>query len=247
MDFIFKFIGNNIAAGIIICLILIIFLFAFVLNFYLKRKYRELLRSIDNKHQQRTAKFHSSLINNILEDYKSAAMGNSSEVNTQAIIEKRFNTQLSSYLVVERFLKGASGLLIILGLLGTFLGLTIAISTLVDTIGGISGEELVDASEGIVDGLIAGVSGMGIAFITSLVAIATAIIMNVINMLFNVESLKETVMVHIEEYLDNTISLVVNKDKDTEFTMMNTILRKTFVEFGDKIEKTMLKTVDSLG
>jgi len=54
-------------------------------------------------------------------------------------------------------------------------------------------------------------------------------------------------MVHIEEYLDNTISLVVAQDKVTEYTMMNNILRETFMEFGDKIQAALKDTVESFG
>ena len=54
-------------------------------------------------------------------------------------------------------------------------------------------------------------------------------------------------MVIIEEYLDNTVSIVISKDKQTEYTMLNNILRETFVEFGAKIQESMTKTVEDFG
>jgi methyl-accepting chemotaxis protein len=52
-------------------------------------------------------------------------------------------------------------------------------------------------------------------------------------------------MVHIEEYLDNSVALVVSKDKETEYTMMNRILKNTFEEFGVRIENSLRSAVES--
>lgn len=54
-------------------------------------------------------------------------------------------------------------------------------------------------------------------------------------------------MVQTEEYLDNTVALVVSQDKETEYTMMNNILRETFMEFGDKIQNSLKETVKDFG
>ena len=54
-------------------------------------------------------------------------------------------------------------------------------------------------------------------------------------------------MIHIEEYLDNTVSVVVSQDKVTEYTMMNNILRETFIEFGDRIQASLQRTVENFG
>ena len=55
----------------------------------------------------------------------------SGERNTQAIIEENFQAELGSLLLAERFVRAATGLVIILGLLGTFYGLTLSIGKLV--------------------------------------------------------------------------------------------------------------------
>jgi len=51
----------------------------------------------------------------------------------------------------------------------------------------------------------------------------------------------------IEEYLDNTVSRIVAKDKETEYNMMNRILKETFAEFGKRIEKSLKQTADAFG
>ena len=65
--------------------------------------------------------------------------------------------------------------------------------------------------------------------------------------IFSAEEARENLMVRIEEYLDNTVALVIAKDKETEYTIMNKILRDTFVEFGEKIESALKQTVDTFG
>ena len=88
---------------------------------------------------------------------------------------------------------------------------------------------------------------MAVAFITSLIGIGCAILLTIIFIIINVEEARETLMVNIEEYLDNTVAAVIAKDKETEYTMLNRILRQTFVEFGEKIEKTLKDTVEAYG
>jgi len=231
----------------IILLILVVFIISFIINIYIRQKYIRIQNDLDNKQQRRTGIFKSELLNKIVSDYKSAASGNYSEVNTQAIIEKCFNLRLRQLIIAERFVKGSVSILIILGLLGTFLGLTISVSELVKILNNTEVADLINNPNYFVKGLVSAVGGMAVAFITSLFGIACSIILTILHIIFNAEEARETLMVNIEEYLDNTVALVVSKDKETEYTIMNKILRETFVEFGEKIEGTLRNTVETFG
>ena len=88
---------------------------------------------------------------------------------------------------------------------------------------------------------------MAVAFITSLVGVGCSILLTIIFIIVNAEEARETLMVNIEEYLDNTVSVVIAKDKETEYTMLNRILKQTFLEFGERIEKTLKETVEAYG
>jgi hypothetical protein len=74
--------------------------------------------------------FSHRVLDRIVRDAQAAA-SRAPEVNTQAIIEEAFQAELGPMLLAERFVKAATGLVIILGLLGTFYGLTLSVGRLV--------------------------------------------------------------------------------------------------------------------
>lgn len=234
----------------IISLIIAVFVFSFIINLTVRKKYIAMQDDLERSYNKKMEKFKTALLNKIVENYKNTAMGNYNEVNTQAIIENCFNTKLRVLIVCERFVKHTVSILITLGLLGTFLGLTLAVTDLVSVFNTIMESDAISDptfSNGFLKDLIPSVYGMGVAFTTSLFGIACSILFTVLTIIFSVEEARETLMVRIEEYLDNTVSLVIAKDKETEYTIMNNILRDTFVEFGEKIESTLKQTVDTFG
>ncbi len=231
-------------AYVILALILAVFIASLIISFVIRLKYKGIMVDLE---KPRGGRFKSDLLNKILDDYKSTALGNNSEINTQAIIEKHFSTSNLSLQVAERFIKNSVSLLIVLGLLGTFLGLTLAIGELISMMIGIDSDQIIEMFRTIGTSLLTSLRGMSTAFTTSLFGISFSIILTVFNIILNVEESRETLMVHIEEYLDNTVSLLVSKDKETELVSMNRILRETFTEFGKKIEKSMAATAEIFG
>ena len=101
--------------------------------------------------------------------------------------------------------------------------------------------------EGLLRNLISSLEGMSVAFTTSLVGVGCSIIFTILLTVANAKEARENLMIHIEEYLDNTVSVVVSQDKVTEYTMMNNILRETFIEFGDRIQASLQRTVENFG
>ena len=137
-----------------------------------------------------------------------------------------------------------------MGLLGTFLGLSLLLVELGRCVSTIMQSDAVSDptfSSSFINDLLPSVYGMGVAFTTSLFGLACSIVFTFAIIVFSAEEARENLMVRIEEYLDNTVSLVIAKDKETEYTIMNNILRETFVEFGQKIENTLKQTVDTFG
>jgi hypothetical protein len=125
----------------------------------------------------------------------------SREMNAQAIIEERFQSDLKPLLLAERFVRAATGLVIILGLLGTFYGLTLSIGRIVhlvaaDTAG------TADVAQSVSQGLTHALSGMAVAFSNSLVGILSAVILTVFGVVSSVSDRRNAVMVQIETCLD---------------------------------------------
>jgi len=227
----------------------VIFIVAFIANLVIRRKYLVILDDLLDWHRKKEATFHSDILNRIVEEYKTTAVESYSEVNTQAIIEKNFNLRLRGLALGERFIKNTNTLLITLGLFGTFVGLTTAVAELAGIFTNMDVSELIENSgiQQLLSHLIGSLEGMSVAFVTSLVGVGCSIILTILLTIFSAAEARENLMVQIEEYLDNTIAMVVSQDKETEYTMMNNILRETFMEFGDKIQASLREAVEDFG
>ncbi len=217
------------------------------MDILIKIKYHSIAKHLESRQQRRSGVFKNALLNRIVQDYKAASSSPYSDVNTQAIIEKTFMDDLKLLLVGENLVKKSIGMLIVLGLLGTFIGLSISVSEMVGVLlPGASSTGSLDWNF-ILEKLGGAAQGMGAAFITSLVGIAFSIVLTIFFIAMDCEDEKNKLMVNIEEYLDNVIAVAITKDKETEYTMLNRILRDTFIDFGNKIETSLKDTVNEFG
>jgi hypothetical protein len=170
-----------------------------VANIWLRARYAGLQKDLQQA-QGSEASFANPVLRHIVRDATEAA-GRSREVNTQAIIDDCFQSDLRPLLLAERFIRSATGLVIILGLLGTFYGLTLSIGKIVHLVGAETTTGA-DVAQGVSQGLTNALSGMSVAFSNSLVGILAAVILTVLGILSNVSDRRTAVMVQIETYLD---------------------------------------------
>jgi len=99
-------------------IILAVFVFSLIINLFTRGKYIAIYNDLERTCSAKNEKFETDLLNKIVETYKSASVGNYNHVNTRAIIENCFNRQLKTLLVCAL-------ILVALGLLGTFLSLSL--------------------------------------------------------------------------------------------------------------------------
>lgn len=194
---------NPIAIGII-GTILILLLSTIVISVILRKKYIDIENDLNDENSRAKGEFGDPMINDMVKDYKSALGENIDEINTAAVIEKNMSKHLKNPVMGERFIERSTSLMIILGLLGTFYGLTLSIGELVSLLTN-SGDAIVSDVGSITDGLLNAITGMSVAFVTSLFGIGSSILVTILNVLFSVREHRESVIVHIEEYLDNHV------------------------------------------
>lgn len=197
----------NVIAQSIIGLIVLLFLFTVVFSIIIKRTYSNLIKDICDKENRKNKLFKYKLMNEMIDDFNSALNNNIEEINTVAIIEKNLHREMKTIHVGERFLKKAVSLMIILGLLGTFYGLILSIKELVTML---SQTQQIVGVEAITEGLINSITGMSVAFITSMFGIGASVLTNILSITFGVSDSRESLITHIEEYLDNTLMLSKN-------------------------------------
>ncbi len=173
------------------------------LTFLIRARYAALEREL-HRRGDATPSFHSAVLNRIARETLEAFQRNPHDLNTQAIVDTSFHAELRSLLVGERFVRSVTGLLIILGLVGTFYGLSLSIGRLVALISGTSGSAT-EITESLTKGLTDALAGMSVAFSCSLFGIVAAIVMTLLGVFFNVGDRRTAVMIQIEAYLDNVL------------------------------------------
>lgn len=189
------FSGHLIIAGILACL-----LGGITANTLIRIRYASIARDLRDHAEQ---KFSHAVLNSIVRASR-LALARTRELNAQAIVEQQFQAELKPLLIGERFVRSATGLMIILGLVGTFYGLTLSIGKLVTLVAGNS-SAVPDLTRTITQGLTQALAGMSVAFTTSLFGIVAAIVMMVLGIVSNITDQRNALMVQIENYLERTL------------------------------------------
>jgi len=126
-------------------------------------------------------------------------------INVQAIVERAMQLDLRGLLMTERFIKVNAGLLITLGLVGTFYGLTASIGKLVNIVSSDFSPQA-DVAEPLTRGLTDALSGMSVAFTTSLAGICAAILMTLLGVFVSVPERRAAFTLKLALHLDRMVS-----------------------------------------
>lgn len=128
-----------------------------------------------------------------------------STLNTQAIIEQQAHHYLRRALLAERFVRAAGSLVIVLGLVGTFYGLTLSIAELAGLVSG-EAREAADLTQSLTSGLREALAGMSVAFTTSLVGIAAAVVLTLVGVASSLADRRAGLLLEVETFLDRLLA-----------------------------------------
>ena len=194
--------SNMPVAGLaVIVLIAVLFVLAVLLLFTTYIRYKH-LASLVNGSLTKDNAFLRFVVNDFAEAYKKYGQ----EVNTPAIIANGVSTKLSGMLLFERFLNNAVSLFVTLGLFGTFLGLSLSVSSLTELISYSNTSEWLSVLDSVGGGLMSALSGMGVAFYTSLVGVACSILLTLLRSIFSPAAEREKLEARLELWLDHTVA-----------------------------------------
>jgi hypothetical protein len=194
-------------------------------HLFLRAQYRDLERDLDRNGEPRPH-FTHGVLNRIVREAEDDAR-RSRDRNAQAIIEDAFQSDLRTLLVAERFVRAATGLVLVLGLLGTFYGLTLSIGKLVHLVSADSGAAG-DVAQALTNGLTQALSGMAAAFSNSLVGVASAVVLTLLGVVNNVTDRRMALMVRVETYVDRWCAAPVAPQVD---------VGNAVAGFGDSVRK----------
>ncbi len=189
------------AGFVVIVVIVLLFALSVVLLFHSYLRYK-LLAGKAKGSAEASRGFRKAL----LEEYTAAYKQYGQDVNTPAIIANTVGSRLSGLLLCERFLNNAVSLFVTLGLFGTFLGLSLAVASLTELIGLSNSSEWLNVLDSVGGGLLSALSGMGVAFYTSLVGAGCSILLTILRTIFNPQSQREKLETRLELWLDTEVA-----------------------------------------
>ena len=224
-------IKNMPATGVAVTFIIVaLFILAVIVLFHTYLRYKRLSAQLSGGTIKDNNGFLRTAVNKYAESYKKFG----TEVNTPAIIENTENIKLGGLKLCERFLNNAVSLFVTLGLFGTFLGLSLSVSSLTELISTSNTSEWLSVLDSVGGGLMSALSGMGVAFYTSLVGVACSIVLTILRSIFSPSGARETMETRLELWLDESVapSLPTDAVKDE-------------IELGNKILKSLNATTEA--
>lgn len=221
---------------IVIATIAILFVLAVLLLFYTWGRYKGLAGMVKGG-LDRDNGFLRFTVNDFADAYKKYGQ----DVNTPAIISNAVSTKLSGLLLCERFLANAVSLFVTLGLFGTFLGLSHSVSSLTELISYSNTSEWLSVLDSVGGGLMSALSGMGVAFYTSLVGVACSIVLTLLRSIFSPQAERETLEARLELWLDHTVAPTLPTERAKDESEMV----QQMVHAMDSASKTMERALQN--
>ncbi|WP_261130962.1 hypothetical protein [Bacillus sp. Marseille-Q3570] len=192
-------------------------------------------------------------MNDAIEDYRNFHLSGISNVNSPVLVEKHLMQEpvrvLGIFRVptgnIIRLLHGLPSLAIIVGVLGTFVGLTIAIMAMQDTLVSIGNQPGENANLS-VSAIVAAISepfrGMSIAFVTSIAGIGSSLLLSFVQSGFltggtSLSYLQDRVLAEAEGVLDHVVQeqLQNEKPKDSLERLLDRLVSKVQESFQQSI------------
>ena len=155
----------------------------------------------------------SHLLHAALEEFSAAYKSFGQDTNTPAIVTGCVNTHMGFCLFCERFLNSAVSLFVTLGLFGTFLGLSMSVSSLTELIRVSNTSEWLGVLDSVGGGLMSALSGMGVAFYTSLVGVACSILLTILRAILSPDALRSAMETQMELWLDHRAAPRLTTDR----------------------------------
>ena len=103
-----------------------------------------------------------------------------------------------------------------LGLFGTFLGLSLSVASLTKLIGLSNTDQWLNVLDSVGGGLMSALSGMGVAFYTSLVGAGCSILLTILRTILNPQAEREKLETRLELWLDTEVAPGLAADSATD-------------------------------
>ena len=236
-----KLSGMPVVGLVVIAVILALFALSVFLLLITSARYRHLASMVTGNVDKENG-FMRFLVSDFADAYKKYGQN----VNTPAIISNGISTKLSGLLLCERFLNNAVSLFVTLGLFGTFLGLSLSVSSLTELISYSNTSEWLSVLDSVGGGLMSALSGMGVAFYTSLVGAGCSILLTVLRSVLSPQAQRELLEARLELWLDHTVAPKLPTVAAQDDSALVNKLVKAMETSAAEIEKSLKDTTNDL-
>lgn len=224
---------------IVIFIIVLLGIYNILISIRMKSFYSGLIKEFNEAETINTfgeKNFMNGQLLEITEDFKRSAKRGIDNINTEVLILKHLKGLNN---INEKWLNIIPASAIGLGLLGTFLGLTVSIH-------GTNGvlESGVKTMEVFLEKMSLPLQGMSSAFWTSIFGVIVSLILNAINA--QAKRTKENFYDQIEDYLDNTLYGEYSYSFVTQFEKFNEIVSESMIRLAMDMRELFMNGVNEL-
>lgn len=233
----FEYLRSLPATGLgVIALIVVVFVCAVTVLFVINARYGALQKRISSRD---AGKGDSDFVSLVRDEYAKVYLTNGQNTNTPAIIDSVSAVALKNCLLGERFLSNATSIMVTLGLFGTFLGLMLSVSSLSQLLSLSSGDDWLGVLDSVGGGLLSSLSGMGVAFSTSLVGVAGSILLTLLRTIVNPQAQREKLECMTELWLDHSVAPTLQTEVPSDDAELIMQLSNELRRHADAVEQSL--------
>ena len=235
---------NNLpTAGLVVIIVIaLLFVLAVVLLVTVCSRYRHLAGGGGANGGRAGNDFRAAL----LAEYTAAFQKYGQDVNTPAIISDVIGKRLGRELLCERFLNNAVSLFVTLGLFGTFLGLSLSVSSLSQLITLSNSDQWLNVLDSVGGGLLSALSGMGVAFYTSLVGAGCSILLTILRTILSPQAEREKLETAMELWLDTEVAPGLATESATDDAGLVKRMIAALTGVSDQMQASLRGATDAL-
>ncbi|MBM7660738.1 uncharacterized protein YoxC [Bacillus mesophilus] len=229
-------------------------LFGVVCHFQVMFTFKNWQQELEKLDQTQSTTSSVRWINNIINEYQSYKQLQHEPINTISLVEKHFlkerirlfgvlSTPVGNVLKLQSLLPMTA---IICGILGTFIGLTIAMFSMQEILATISSPTSDVTMNSIVSAISLPFQGMSLAFVTSIAGIGSSLLLNLFQTGFlsggtSISYYKNSILAEAESLLDHSIASKVQNEKPKD------LMEKILDRFSEKVQQAFENSVHAFG
>ncbi|WP_246940615.1 hypothetical protein [Bacillus pinisoli] len=241
-------------SSLILIIIGCITLFGVVCHFQVMVTFRSWLNELEKLDQSTTTTSSVTWIQNVVKEYQTYKEQQHEHINTISLVEKHFlkerirlfgflTSPVGNVLKLQQLLPMTA---IICGILGTFIGLTIAMFSMQEILTTISSPSSEVTMNSIVSAISLPFQGMSLAFVTSIAGIGSSLLLNLFQTGFlsggtSISYYKNSILAEAESLLDHSIASKIQNDKPKD------LMEKILDRFSEKVQEAFETSVSAFG